>query len=79
MEIFWDFGWNVLEEFFERNFLGGFFRRNFLGGFFGEDFFGRNSLFTLLKSAKIFVKISSQAKEGRKKNFNPRSAIANSL
>ena len=52
-----DFGGNVLEEFFERNFLGGFFRRNFLGGFFGEDFFGRNSLFTLLKSAKIFVKI----------------------
>ena len=30
-----------------------FFWRGFFGGFLGE-FFGRNSLFTLLKSAKLF-------------------------
>jgi hypothetical protein len=53
-----------LEEFFGRIifggfflggiFLGGFFWEDFLGGFFWEDFFGRNSLFILLKSAKLF-------------------------
>ena len=45
------------------NFFGGFLGRNFLGEFFWEDFFesyfsggcfGRNSLFTLLKSAEPF-------------------------
>ena len=59
-DIFW-------EEFFWRNFLGGFFweeffERIFLGEIFWEEFFGRNSLFTMLKSAKLlqtglFVKI----------------------
>ena len=60
--------------------MGVFFGRNFLGGFFG-----RNSLFTLLKSAKnmegidlfvkilVFFKTSSQGrrKEGGGRNFNP--------
>ena len=31
-----------------------FFGRIFLGGFFWEEFFGRNSLFTFLKTAKVF-------------------------
>jgi hypothetical protein len=44
---------------FEENFLGGFFWEDFLGGilleeFFGGNFFGRNSLFTLLNSVKLF-------------------------
>ena len=34
-------------------FLEDFFGRIFLRGSFGEDFLGRNSLFTLLKSAKL--------------------------
>ena len=39
-----------------------FFGKIFLGGIFWKEFFGRNSLFTLLKSAKLlkidlFVKI----------------------
>ena len=39
--------------------MGGFFRRNIFGriifgGVFWEEFFGSNSLFTLLKSAKVF-------------------------
>ena len=52
------------EEFFGRNFLEGifweeYFVRNFCGEFFGMMFFGmmffgRNSLFTLLESAKLF-------------------------
>ena len=65
---FWEFLENFLEDFFGVMFLekilGGFywdkfFWRNFLGGIFGggifwEEIFGRNSLFTLLKSAKLF-------------------------
>ena len=56
--------WIFWEEFFGRIFLGGFFweeflGRNFLGEIFWEKFFGRNfwernSLFTLLRSAKLF-------------------------
>jgi hypothetical protein len=46
-------------------FLGGFFWSIFSGGFFGrifgrifwEDFLWRNSLFTLLKSAKLFESV----------------------
>jgi hypothetical protein len=41
-------------EFFERNFLGGIFWEDFLGGIVWEEFFGRSSLFTLLKSFKLF-------------------------
>ena len=48
------FGGIIWEVFFMINFwedyLGGFF----LGGIFWEEFFGRNSLFTLLKSPKLF-------------------------
>ena len=61
------------------NFLGGIFWEDFLGGFFGEDFYGRISLFTLLKSAKLFESerdrcfcqdfVSMQG--GRKENFKP--------
>jgi hypothetical protein len=47
--IFWIFLGFFLEDFFWRIFFGGFFWRIFLGGFSG-----RNSLFTLLKSAKLF-------------------------
>ena len=59
-----EFFWRIfLEEIFWRNFMGeifweDFFREDFFRGFFWEDyredFFGRNSLFTLLKSAKVF-------------------------
>jgi hypothetical protein len=65
LDFFWRnfFGGFFREDFFGgffwRNFLGGFFLggffgRIFLGGFFWEDFLGMNSLFTLLKSAKLF-------------------------
>ena len=60
LEHFWKFFWNFFRGFFWRNILGGIFGRNFWGGFFWEkffdrnffreEFFGRNSLFTLLKS-----------------------------
>ena len=64
LDIFWEdfleeffgrvfFGGIFLEEFFGRIVLGGFFWEDFLGGIFWEEFFGRNSLFTLLKSAKL--------------------------
>ena len=43
-------GEDFLEDFFGGFFLGGFFWEDF----FEEEFFGRNSLFTLLKSAKVF-------------------------
>ena len=43
VEIFWIF----------LGFFGGFF----LEDFFLEDFFGRNSLFTLLKSVKLFESV----------------------
>ena len=62
--IFFEFFGNFLGGFFWRNYLGEIvwekffwekcFRRNFLGGIFWEEFFGRNSLFTLLKFAKLF-------------------------
>ena len=49
------FFWRIFfEDFFGRIFLGGFFREDFFVWTFWEDFFGRNSLFTLLKSAKLF-------------------------
>jgi hypothetical protein len=40
--------------FFWEDFFGGFFWEDFLGRIFWEDFLGRNSLFTLLKLAKLF-------------------------
>jgi hypothetical protein len=45
-----DFLGNFLEEIFGRIFLG----EIVLGEIVWKDFFGRNSLFTLLKSAKLF-------------------------
>ena len=68
LEFFWIFGgvfWRIFwEDIFGRNFLGGIIWEIFLGGIVWEEFFGRNSLFTLLKSAKLnmegiylFVKI----------------------
>ena len=48
------FGGFLWEEFFGGIFLEEFFWEDFLGGFFWEDFLGMNSLFTLLKSAKLF-------------------------
>ena len=44
----------IFLDFLEMIFWYGFSWRNFLGEFFWEEFFGRNSLFTLLKSAKVF-------------------------
>ena len=49
----------ILEFFGGRNFLGGtlwenFFGKKIWGGFFRRNIFGSNSLFTLLKSAKVF-------------------------
>ena len=57
--IFLDISGNFLGGFFRSNFLGGFFLggfflEDFFGGFFWENFLGRNSLFTLLKSAMLF-------------------------
>ena len=53
-----EFFGKIFRRIFWRNFLGGIFWEEF----FGKIFFGRNSLFTLLKSAKLlqidlFVKI----------------------
>jgi hypothetical protein len=42
------------EEYFGRNFFGGFFWEDFFGRIFLGGIFGRNSLFTLLRSAKLF-------------------------
>ena len=39
-----------MDELFWINFLGGFFWKDFNG----RNLFGRNSLFTFLKSAKLF-------------------------
>ena len=52
-------GGTLWENFFGKKIWGGFFRRNIFGriifgGVFWEEFFGSNSLFTLLKSAKVF-------------------------
>ena len=76
--IFVGFFWEIFWEFIRRIFLGGFlfsfFWRNFL-----EDFLGRNSLFTLFKSAKLFESerdwcfcqdFVSMEKEG-KRNLDP--------
>jgi hypothetical protein len=49
-----DFLGNFLEEIILEDFLEEIFGRIFLGEIVWEDFFGRNSLFTLLKSAKLF-------------------------
>ena len=47
-----------MEDFFGgifwKNFFGGSFWKKFLGGIFRRNFFGRNTLFTLLKSVKVF-------------------------
>ena len=56
----------------------GIFKEDFFGGIFLENFFGRNTLYTWLKSAKLFeyerdlfVKILSQCtrKKGRKEEI----------
>ena len=59
--IFWEefFGrkfWEGIfwEDFFVRNFVGEIFWEDFLGRIFLGGIFGRNSLFTLLRSAKLF-------------------------
>jgi hypothetical protein len=61
LEIFGEFFWRIFlvgifsDKCFRRNFLGEIFWEDFFGeDFFGEEFFGRNSLFTLLKSGKLF-------------------------
>ena len=59
-ELFWrifleDFiGRYFLGEIFWEIFLGGLFWEDFLGEIFCEEFFVKNSLFTLLKSSRLF-------------------------
>ena len=43
-----------VEDFFGRIFLGEIFLEDFFGRIFLGGIFGRNSLFTLLRSAKLF-------------------------
>ena len=74
MDFFGEFIEGFLGGIYWEDFFGRIFWEDFLGGFFWEEFFGRNSLFTLLKSAKLlqidlfikilfFVKILSKSKE----------------
>ena len=46
--------WEIFWGFFLEDFFGGIFLEDFFWTIFWEDFFVRNSLFTLLKSAKLF-------------------------
>ena len=94
LRIFWEFfggffGRNFLEELFWRTFMEKIFGRNFFARVdFGRKFFRRNTLFTLLKSVKVFeyewnlcfcqdFGVMPGRKEGRRISIL-RSAIASS-
>merc|ERR1712051_424897 len=62
--LFFYFSWIFFGGFFGRN-----SRENFFGRIFWENFLGRNSLFTLLKSVKLFEFVNILSESTRKEEF----------
>ena len=67
--LFFYFSWIFFGGFFQEGFFGRNSWENFFGRIFWENFLGRNSLFTLLKSVKLFEFVNILSESTRKEEF----------